>query len=240
MGRINFNKVMTHAVTAFAATLMAAMLMAGWSRAVAGSESTDAAAKADTAAAVHRVYLSAQLAAEAREQHDPVLMVAALRLLERAGGTSVPMTPEITGGEPDASGPSPAKIEHTPEPLRAEARALASGNAKVLAIIDEPLPRGLRGAGGGPKFHRQIIARGAHAKFKADFRGQEPAEVTIVGSHTADLNLIILDEHNNIVCQGVTPYDFEFCRWLPPQNASFWLVVENRGNWTNQFSIYTN
>ncbi len=199
-----------------------------------------AADSVDSAAAVERVHLSAQVATVGREQKDPVLLVAASRLLALAAPTPTPMTAEMTGGQPDAAGPAPAKVEHTPQALLAEARALAAGNTNTLALIDETERTNLRGAGGGPKFHRQLLGRGAHAKFRADFREKELARVTIVGSRTANLDLVILDDKNNVVCESRSTYDFETCSWTPQRNAYFYLVVENRGNWTNLFSIYTN
>lgn len=198
--------------------------------------------ESQTITGVDRVYLSAQMAAIGRQQQDPILLLGAAHLLAGVNSVEVSFQPQISGGEANPAIEAPRSFEHSVAALTTEARILANGDTNVLAIANAPpaVVSGLRGAGGGPKLHRQMIARGAVATFRADFRGGEVAEVTIIGSHTADLNLKVRDERGTVICASASPNDFEFCRWLPIKNASYYLAVENKGTWSNLFSIYTN
>lgn len=205
----------------------------------AADSQTQAAVSAD----LQNIYLAAELAAKGRERKDPVLLIAAARLLDGIESSPSAMKAEVSGGSADAAGAPPAR-ELTADSLREEARALAPGD-QTIAILAQPPVGGsggsdFRGAGGGPKFHRQTVGRGARATFRADFRGQEIAEVVVVGSQTADLDLVVLDEKRAVVCVSRNPTDYERCRWTPPKNGQYFMVVENRGSWTNLFSIYTN
>lgn len=217
--------------------LLSAVLM--WSAAMFVQATPQAAAASSGEIdGMEKVLLSAKLADMGRVQRDPLLLLAAARILSSVDATSATLSAEITGASDTSASPLAAP---TAKSLYDEARAMAAGDANLTALIERSQSDiSSRGAGGGPKVHQQRIARGARATFRADFRGREPAQVVIVGSHTANLDLVILDANNRVVCVSRTPYDYEVCRWYPPANASFWLAVENRGDQSSVFSIYTN
>ena len=193
---------------------------------------------------LQNIYLAAELAAIGRERKDPVLLIAAARLLDGIASTPLQTSVEVKGGEPDTAAPPP-QHELTADALRSEAVNLANGDSTIIALAQPPVG-GWGGdapaaeTAGGPKSHRQLLARGARATFRADYRGGRPAEAVIVGSQTANLDLVVLNEKKKVVCESRGPTDYERCRWTPPKNGQYFLVVENRGSWTNLFSIYTN
>jgi len=216
----------------------------------AGTSEGDASTRIYLTAAVERVFLAAQLADVGREQRDPLPLIAAARLLAWASPSPEALSPELVGGEPDRSGVrigrpyGPPVTEHTPLALLMAARALAGNDQQLLGVIDASRLKNeemikLTG-NGGPSAYKLQLRRGAKATFRIDFRGRENARAAIVGTTGADLDLIVLDQKNAVVCESRGWADNELCKWEPAANATFSIVVENRGEWANEFTIYTN
>ncbi|MCE9523316.1 MAG: hypothetical protein K8S25_12915 [Alphaproteobacteria bacterium] len=193
------------------------------------------------------IYLSAQLATTARAQRDALGMIQAARCLMQVEAYPVAMTHEVEGGAADGDGVvSPTRVD-TVASLLAEARGFAGADGLILALItrlekapDPTAPIITRGSPLGPKYHKRLVARFAHVTYRADFRANELAEVTLRGAGVANLDLVVMDDKRNVLCESRNSGDVEYCSWQPKANGQFLLVVENRGPQTDLYSIFTN
>jgi hypothetical protein len=101
---------------------------------------------------------------------------------------------------------------------------------------------------GGPRAHRQALQRGARAKYRIKFKGRQPARIAAVGSlaqaahhvRAKNIDLVVLDGTNRVMCESRNWVDFEYCQWEPSHDADFWIVVENNGQWSNAYTLVTN
>jgi hypothetical protein len=227
------------------------VLMAASTTSNGGTSDGDASTRLYLSAAIERIYISAQLAEIGHEQRDPIHLIAAARLLAWGHPYPTPVSMEIRGGEAGETN-APAHIEHTPQALLAEARALVGTDPPMSQVIE--LNRQWVNdqiemvASGGPNVHRQELQRGAHGKFRIGFYGRQPARVAVVGSHTRSrhflttrkTDLIVRDENDKVVCESRSWRDFEYCEWMPTRDANFSITVENNGPWANLVTIYWN
>lgn len=227
-----------------------AVAMAGPSR--AGTRSEDSTGRTFLFTAVERTYLSAQLAYLGCDQEDPMLLIAASRLLAWATPWPASQAPEVTGGEADVPGThpricvpfGPPVTEHTAQSLLADARALAGGDPHLLGVIDAVRQKNddaiARAGNGGPDMYKLLLRRGAKATFHILFRGREPAAVAVVGTSDAKLDLVVLDGKNSVACESHAAGDHQFCTWIPAADATVSIMIENQGSWANALMLYTN
>ncbi len=180
-----------------------------------------------SAAAVADVALARQLARLGEQRKDPVLLIAAARLLqESAGKVTSPDKPESSTGEGASTKPA---VDTSAAALLASAKKLAAGRADLVALADETAAAGTRGAVDGPGRSRTVVrSRGADV-FRVDFRGGEVAAVRIVGDGDSDLDLEIYDENGNRLCNANGPSDLETCLWTPRWTGPFRIRVVNLG-----------
>lgn len=206
------------------------------------------------ATAVEDLYVSAHLADVGCGHEDPILLLAAARLVANASPSLQSMAPEIAGGEPDVKGTrgricvpyGPPVTEHTSDSLLADARALAKNDQHMLSVIDaaraknnETIERYRNGT--APDAYKLRLARGAKATFRIEFRVRETAVVAIVGTSGAHLDLTIRDDKNAAVCDSDVAWtEYRLCKWHPTSTATFSIVIENRGDWANNVTLYTN
>lgn len=76
--------------------------------------------------------------------------------------------------------------------------------------------------------------------YRIAFRGGEPAEVSVAGDGTTNLDLFVYGTDGQAVCSSERADDKETCRWLPPETAEFTVEVRNLGNQGNSYILWTN
>lgn len=195
--------------------------------------------------APHIVNLAAELAALGRERKDALLVASAARLFADSRAKALLERPQESGGDTTQAPPLQQGERRSPSALLQEARAYAAGNQALTAVLDqitlqEPVPRPSKGTAEGHHEFSRWLRPGAIASYGADFRAHEPAEASIWGDGSGDLDLVVYDSRNNVVCVGGWPGDREWCRWFPRQNERFRIVVESRSPRWNYYSIFTN
>lgn len=179
------------------------------------------------AAAVADVAMARQLARLGEQRKDPVLLIAAARLLqESAGKVTSPDKPESSTG--DGASTKPA-VDTSAAALLASAKKLAGGRADLIALVDETAAAGTRGAVDGPGRAVTVVRSGGADSFRVRFRGGEQAIVAISGDGDSDLDLEIYDENGRLVCRADGASDNEICRWTPRWEGSFRIRVVNLG-----------
>lgn len=208
--------------------------------AVISATSYDVMAKSSpnaTSVAVSTLHDSAELASWARRARDPIALIAAARLrlsvdvTEGAGRLTVPAKAD--------AGPPPDIFEA--DGLLRDAARLAEGDKVVLALIADARSVQSRGVVTGPIRHRDAVRPQDIDHFKAvRFQAQREAAVYIQGDGKTDLDLKIMDEFGNVVCEQTGYSDRELCRWTPRFDGEFTIQVINVGRDSNTYWLTTN
>ena len=72
------------------------------------------------------------------------------------------------------------------------------------------------------------------------FSGAQLAEAGIVGDGSSDLDLIVYDENDHLVCRSTGISDREYCRWWPRWTGPFRIEIQNLGAVANLYRLATN
>ena len=179
---------------------------------------------------------SSELARIARETKDSVLMLAAARLEAMASTQSADRS-KTTEGEAGAG--SDEKADRAS--LYSLAEEYAGTNETLLALIDAS--RGdatMKGRVGGPASTIDRVLAGATDTWRIRFRGNELAQVSVIGDGDTDLDLYVYDENGNLICRDIDGTDQTYCSWFPRWAGSFTIKVENLGGMYNQYRLVTN
>lgn len=134
------------------------------------------------------------------------------------------------------------RADNSPKALVAEAKAMSKA-AHVASLADatskliEETPRG---AVGGAKAGSETLAPGFNCTHTATFRGNEVAEVAVVGNGESRLDMYVYDEDGNLIrsCEGAG--DRCLARWVPKWTGIFRVKVVNRGPGVNHYGIASN
>ncbi|WP_376988147.1 hypothetical protein [Bosea sp. R86505] len=194
-------------------------------------------ASTEASAAVSTLHASAELATWARRTRDPVALVAAAKLrltvgvkegLGRLAGSAKPSTRQ------------PVDMFEA-EVLLRDATVLADGDKVLTALIADVRSAQARGVVSGPIRHRDEIRPQDTDNFKAvRFEAQREAAVYIQGDGKTDLDLKVVDEFGNTVCEQTGYSDRELCRWTPRFEGEFTIHIVNNGHAGNIYWLVTN
>jgi len=165
-----------------------------------------------------------------------VLIVAA-RIVKALGGTEADLKPEgraATGSAQKTGQPVSA------ESILAEARDAAKGEKITNLLIDETAAMGATAGAGQPKTHQDTVQPGGTDVYNVVFHGGQVAEAGITGDGSDDLDLVIYDENDHLVCRSTGASDREYCRWWPRWTGTFRIEIQNLGPVTNLYRVATN
>lgn len=214
------------------------------------------AANLDTAAEaavvdtrVSRFNVAADIAGLGRARQDPIIMLAAARVLSADGIAPVEIEAveaPISSAE-DKPQPGPALTEKAEDGERdlladifGEARRFARGDETIIALISETEDTTTKGAvTGAGGWQKRVPARGS-IQVTDRFRGGEVAEVGLLGDGDTDVDLYIYDENGREICNSVRNSDRESCRWTPAWTGQFTIKAMNYGWVYNDVVIVTN
>lgn len=177
--------------------------------------------------------LSGALYLWGHEAGDALAVLAAARLRKEA---ALP----ATAGD-GAAGEGVALPLRTWRQMLDEARALAGDDPALIALADEVQAGATRGMRIGPAWVIARIAPGnGPDRIDYGFRGGELAEVYVEGGAGSNLDLSVRDEEGRTVCADSDPSNIAYCNWTPAHDATFALVVENRGAEAVEYVLITN
>jgi len=170
-------------------------------------------------------------------ERDPVLVIAAARIMARVGSSEV--TRESTT---DAPATATAPTTRVPDLAMAidTARQLAQGNTQLLAMVDGLGTQAQRGRVAGPGFVNNWVAPGFQRDFTINFQGREYAQVWLAGDGNSLLNLQVFDENGNHLCTARRAGDRQSCGWTPVWTGSFRVRIVNVGGTPSNFRMSTN
>jgi hypothetical protein len=185
---------------------------------------------------IAQLQMSSDLLAFGRAAKDPLALIVATRIMKALGGTEVDLKPEaraVTGDAQKVGRPV------SPESILVEARDLARGDKIINLLIDETAATAVATAR-QPKTHQDTVQAGATDVYSVLFSGGQLAEAGIAGDGESDLDLLVFDENEHLVCRSAGSSDREYCRWWPRWTGPFRIEIQNLGAVANFYRVATN
>ncbi|MBV8336241.1 MAG: hypothetical protein JO358_12545 [Alphaproteobacteria bacterium] len=181
--------------------------------------------------------MSAELLAFGRETKDPLALIVTARIMKALGSTEVDLKPEGRAAN-DNSQKSGQPV--TADSILIEARDLGKGDKLTNLLIDEAGAMRSEGAMVQPKTHQDTVRPGATDIYMVVFNGGQLAEAGIAGDGGSDLDLLVYDENDHLVCRSDSSSDREYCRWWPRWTGPFRIEIQNLGTASNLYRVATN
>jgi hypothetical protein len=186
---------------------------------------------------VARLQMSSDLLAFGRDNKDPLALIVAARIMKTVGGTEVNMKPE--GRAPDDNSQKAGQLV-TPDTILVEARDLANGDKLTNLLIDEAGAMNFGGGAAQPKTHQDTAQAGATDAYTVVYNGGQLAEAGLAGDGSSDLDLLVYDENDHLVCRSASSSDREYCQWWPRWTGPFRIEIQNLGTAPNLYRVATN
>lgn len=178
--------------------------------------------------AVNALVTARDVARLAEQADDPLLMVAAARLIREHAP------------EPEA-GDDPLRAQADRLLLRAQ--SLSEMKPELLRIIEDlqrdDATRGLVG-NAGVRRKDALVKAGATDVYTLEFEGDEDAAIVLWGDGLADVDLEIQSKRRKPVCASATSVADEQCRWHAPKRAEYRVRVTNRGDADSRYVLLFN
>ena len=177
--------------------------------------------------------LAYELYSYGKEAKDALAVVTAVSLMTRASATETKRGEKKWESVKNLGVDKAAQL--TPPDraaMLATARALASKNERLLAMIEDLDAATTKSALVGPQWSTDIVAGGTTNTYAVTFRGGETAEIAIFTDGNAPIRLRVIDENDNEVCvrnnqdkRGLALY----CSWRPKWTGPFHIKIKNNG-----------
>lgn len=186
---------------------------------------------------IARWQMASELLAFGRDIKDPLVLIVAARITKALGGTEVDLKPE---GRAATASPQKSGQPASADSILAEARDLAKGEKITNLLIEETAAMGAAGRAGQPKTHQDTVQAGATDVYSVVFSGGQLAEAGIAGDGSGDLDLLVYDENDHLVCRSTGSSDREYCQWWPRWTGPFRIEIQNLGTAANLYRIAMN
>jgi hypothetical protein len=93
---------------------------------------------------------------------------------------------------------------------------------------------------GQPRTHHDTVQAGTIDVYRVVFNGGQLAEASIAGDGSGDLDLLIYDENDHLVCRSTGSSDREYCQWWPRWTGPFRIEIQNLGTAANLYRLAMN
>jgi hypothetical protein len=187
---------------------------------------------------VEQLQMSSDLLAFGRKTKDPVALIVAARVMKAVGSSEADRKPERRDATEAAQKSGQPAV--SADSILGEARDLARGDKIVSLLIDETTAMGSATAEGQPRTHQDTVQPGATDVYGVVFTGGQLAEAGIAGDGDSDLDLLVYDENDHLVCRSAGSTDREYCRWWPRWTGPFRIEIQNLGMAPNLYRLATN
>ena len=185
---------------------------------------------------IARLQMAFDLLAFGRDTKDPLVLIVAARITKGLGGTEVDLKPD-RGGAGSAQKPGqPVSADS----ILVEARDLAKGEKITNLLIEETAAMVPAAGAGQSKIHQDTVQGGATDVYSIVFSSGQLAEAGIAGDGSGDLDLLVYDENDHLVCRSTGSSDREYCRWWPKWTGTFLIEVQNLSAAANLYRLATN
>jgi hypothetical protein len=186
---------------------------------------------------IARLQMASDLLAFGRDSKDPLVLIVAARIIKALGGTEVDLKPE---GRADTVREQKSGQLLSADSILVEARDLGKGEKITNLLIDETATMGSAAAAEQPKTHQDTVQPGATDVYSVVFSGGQLAEAGIAGDGSGDLDLLVYDENDHLVCRSTGSSDREYCRWWPRWTGTFRIEIQNLSAAANLYRVATN
>src|SRR6516165_659298 len=177
---------------------------------------------------IARLQMASDLLAFGRNTKDPLALIVAARIMKALGGTEADLKPE---GRAATVSAQKSGQPVSADSILVEARDLAKGEKITNLLIDETAAMGTAAGTGQPA---------ATDVYSVVFSGGQLAEAGIAGDGDSDLDLLVYDENDHLVCRSTGSSDREYCRWWPRWTGPFRIEIQNLGAVANLYRVATN
>ena len=186
---------------------------------------------------IARLQMASDLLAFGRNTKDPLALIVAARIMKALGGTEADLKPE---GRAATVSAQKSGQPVSADSILVEARDLAKGEKITNLLIDETAAMGTAAGAGQPKTHQDTAQPAATDVYSVVFSGGQLAEAGIAGDGDSDLDLLVYDENDHLVCRSTGSSDREYCRWWPRWTGPFRIEIQNLGTVSNPYRVATN
>jgi len=186
---------------------------------------------------IARLQMSSDLLAFGRDTRDPLVLIAAARIMKALNGSEVDLKPE---GRAALWYTQKSGLPVSPDSILVEARDLAKGDKIINLLIDQTVATGTPATIEQPKTHQDTVQAGATDVYSVVFNGGQLAEAGVSGDGAGDLDLFVYDENDHLVCRSTASTDREYCRWWPRWTGPFRIEIQNLGAVADLYRLATN
>lgn len=195
------------------------------------------AADTTSRTAAQTAALSAELFLAGVEADDPILLIAAAKLRKGLQLKEVERVPDKDMDTPEIDEVGPIGWED----ILDAAVAMAPEDDIITGLAEDIRSERDKGVRSGQVYSITAIRNGGTDTYPPMvYRGSEYADVYVEGNGNADLNLFVYDAQSRLVCSDTDISAIAHCGWTPAQDASFTIVVKNRGRGDSGYSLITN
>jgi hypothetical protein len=186
---------------------------------------------------VEQLQMASDLLTFGRKTRDPVALIVAARVMKALGGAEADRKPE---GRTAADAAQKSGQPVSADTVLAEARDLAKGDKIVSLLVEETAAAAPVTSEGQPRIHQDTVQPGGSDVYSVVFTGGQLAEAGIAGDGDSDLDLLVYDDNDHLVCRSAGTSDREYCRWWPRWSGAFRIEVQNLGTVANLYRLATN
>ncbi len=186
---------------------------------------------------VEQLQMSSDLLAFGRKTKDPVALIVAARIMKALGNIEADRKPE---GRAATEAAQKSGQPVSTDSVLAEARELAKGDKIATLLVDETAAMVSGVVEGQPRTHQDTVRPSGADVYSVVFTGGQLAEAGIAGDGDNDLDLLVYDENDHLVCRSAGSSDREYCRWWPRWTGPFRIEVQNLGAIANFYRLATN
>jgi hypothetical protein len=181
--------------------------------------------------------MASDLSAVGHNSRDPLVLIVAARITKVLGGVEIDLKPTRKGA-PQSTPKSGQRL--SPDVMLVEARDFAKGEKITNLLIEETAAMGAATGKGKPRTHYDTVQGGATDVYNVVFSGGQLAEAGIAGDRSGDLDLLVYDENDHLVCRSTGSSDREYCQWWPRWTGPFRIEIQNLGTVANLYRLAMN
>lgn len=197
--------------------------------------STARAEDTSSEAALRHATLAARLALEAQVRRDPILMLAAVRLLDGSH-----LRPSRALVQPPSQAESTDDLSMRRDAWLATATPWSIERAEVEALLEDARASRPRGTTIGSEVGRAVVSAQGVRTIRLSYAAQDKARFGITADQKALLQLQVLGEDDEAVCQVQTDGRATECEWQPAQLAEWRIRIANLSPVAVQFVFFHN
>ncbi len=194
------------------------------------------------AGVLEKLALAQDLFAHGLDMQDPVIVLGAAKIAASVHVTDVDRPVETRAGDTPGNDPAEPQAPQvvSAQDMFAVALDLAAGDDTLVMLIEDAQAEGSRGQVGGATRTLNRLQSGYVDMVKVQFKGGELAELAILGTDGASLDLKVSDDRGNTICAEQGASDKLYCAWTPASDGAFFAEIENTGAKRNSYYVLTN